>query len=707
MASAQHLPSDELKLIEKQLRYHDELYYRQARPEIGDAEYDALRDRYLELCAELDVPEAERYGKAPGDDRTPGFVTVRHRVPMLSLDKGYGLDDLARFDKAVRKLIDVAADARLAYVVEPKIDGMSVGMTYEDGRLARAVSRGNGVEGDDITAQVRASGAVPEQLTGVKKGSLEVRGELYLPRAAFDALNRQFAAAGTRLLVNPRNGCAGMMKRKDAREVAGKGVRAFLYQVAWHEGLRLPELHHERLAWLTKAGLPTNRDATVVADIAAAFQYCQDYQVVRPTLDHDIDGMVIKVDDTSAYDALGATGHHPRWGMAFKFPTERKETILLDVRVQVGKSGKLTPVADLTPVFVAGTTVSRASLHNWSELERKDVRIGDTVLVEKAGEIIPQVVAVVLEKRPKKTRPVARPESCPACGTAAVSEDIFVYCPNPACPAQLKERLRHFASRDAMDIGGLGESVIDALVTHLGVDSPAGLYELALERLPELVIAAETAAGTQVRFGEQRTRSLATALDASRGRGLTRVLAGLGVHHLGEKLSEDLAERFGTWDAVLAFAQAYLAGERAAVLAISKKKTKDVEAERAALGVEPMAGVDETTADAVFRELASPAIVALMRRFAAAGLSLAAPKHVVAAKAGVTGKTFVLTGTLPTLTRGQAEDLIKSAGGKTVGSVSTKTDFVVAGAEAGSKLAKAQELGVAILDEDGLRKLLG
>ncbi|MBA3845634.1 MAG: NAD-dependent DNA ligase LigA [Planctomycetes bacterium] len=706
MASAQ-LPADELKLIEKQLRYHDELYYRQARPEIADADYDALRDRYLELCAELDVPDSERYGKAPGDDRTPGFVTVRHRVPMLSLDKGYSQDELNRFDKAVRKLLDLTADAPLTYVVEPKIDGMSVGMIYEAGRLTRAVSRGNGVEGDDITAQVRASGAVPEQLTGVRKGALEVRGELYLPRAAFVELNRQFTAAGTRLLVNPRNGCAGMMKRKDAREVTGKGVRAFLYQIAWHDDLRLPDLHRERLAWLTRAGLPTNADAKPVADIAAAFQYCQDYQVVRPTLDHDIDGMVIKVDDTRCHDALGATGHHPRWGIAFKFATERKETVLLDVRVQVGKSGKLTPVADLTPVFVAGTTVSRASLHNWSELARKDVRIGDTVLVEKAGEIIPQVVAVVLEKRPARTKPIARPESCPACGTAAISEDIFVYCPNPACPAQLKERLHHFASRDAMDIGGLGESVIDALVTHLGVDSPAGLYELPVERLPELVIAAETAAGTQVRFGEQRTRSLMTALDASRGRGLARLLAGLGIHQLGEKFSELLAERFGAWDSVLAFAQAYLAGERAAVLTISKKKTKDLEAERVALGVEPMAGVDETTADGVFRELASPSIVALMRRFAAAGLSLSAPKRVIAAKPGIAGKTFVLTGTLPTLTRGQAEELITSAGGKTVGSVSKKTDYVVAGAEAGSKLAKAQELGVAILDEEGLKKLLG
>jgi DNA ligase (NAD+) len=497
-----------------------------------------------------------------------------------------------------------------------------------------------------------------------------------------------------------------MMKRKDANEVAGKGVRAFLYSVAWHEGLKLPSRHVERLAWLRDAGLPTNPDARLVSDIAAAYQYCQDYQVVRPTLDHDIDGMVVKVDDTAVYDRLGATGHHPRWGIAFKFPTERKETRVLAIRVQVGKSGKLTPVADLDPVFVAGTTVSRASLHNWSELERKDVRVGDAVLVEKAGEIIPQVVAVVREKRPARTHATRRPESCPACGAKALSEDIFVYCPNPACPAQLKERLRHWASRGALDIGGLGESVIEALVDRLGVDGPVALYELPAAKLPELVIAAETAAGTQVRFGEQRTRTLLAGIEASKKRGLVRVLTGLGVHQLGEKLAEDLAERFGDWPALLAFARAYLAGDRAAVLTISKKKTKDVEAERVALAVEPLAGVDETTADGVFRELASEAVVKVMDGLARHGVDLTAPKRVVAAKTGVAGKTFVLTGTLPTWSRGDAEARIKAAGGKTAGSVSKKTDYVVAGAEAGSKLAKAEELGVAVLDEAGLRNLL-
>ncbi len=309
--------ADELALLDRQLRHHDQRYYGKAEPEITDQQYDELRDRYLALADQLGIPADQRYSQQPGDDRTPGFATVRHRVPMLSLDKGYSLDDLQRFERSARRLLDLAAEAPLPVVVDPKIDGMSLSVLYQDGQLARAVSRGNGVEGDDITAQVAASGAVPLTLRGVKRGEVEVRGELYLPRAAFERLNAELGAAGDRLLVNPRNGCAGLMKRKDPEEVAGKGVRSFLYQVAFNEGVKLPDRHFGRLDWLRERGLPVNPDARLVDGVAAAHQYCQDYLVLRPGLDHDIDGMVIKIDDLAHYDQLGFTSHHPRWGIAF------------------------------------------------------------------------------------------------------------------------------------------------------------------------------------------------------------------------------------------------------------------------------------------------------------------------------------------------------------------------------------------------------
>jgi DNA ligase (NAD+) len=734
--------SEELRALAGEIARHNELYYRAAAPELSDPEYDELVDQYERLAEALGVPLGERVTRAVGDDHSEGFVAVRHREPMLSLEKanteaGFftveGQDVLAdaipaerefrrrtawgkleAWERARRKDLGAAEGAALAMTLEPKIDGMSVSLSYAGGELVRALTRGDGISGDDITRQVRESGAVP---TTVKaSGAFEVRGELYLPHAAFAALNQALVEAGERPLVNPRNGCAGLMKRKDAESLRGKGVRSFMYSIPpdLHQLEDLPASQWLRLQWLRQQGFAVHAGALAVRGMAGAYAACLAFTDQRAGLDHDIDGMVIKLDDTALYRDLGVTEHHPRWGIAYKFPPERKATELLRVVVQVGKTGRLTPVAELTPVFIAGSTVARASLHNFAEIRAKDIRVGDTVLIQKAGEIIPQVIAVDLARRSPTAKPVPWPERCPTCGAAVEvvrrqdpsgKENIGHFCPNVECPDQVRERLRHFGSRDAMDIRGLGEAVIDKLVGSLGLRRPDQLYRLGADKLEGLELD-EASNGVQRSFGAKSAANLVEAIGHSRGRGLARVLTGLAVRDLGTKLGEDLARRFHSWDALHAFAKAYLAGERSAVLAVSKSKVKAIQAEREQLGVESLGGIDETTAQSVFSQLAAAPMVDLLRKLAAAGVSLVAEQPHGREVAGVAGKTFVLTGTLPTLSRDQAEALIKAAGGSCTGSVSKRTDFVVAGEAAGSKLAKASELGVRILDEAGLRALL-
>jgi DNA ligase (NAD+) len=680
-------PMDERAQLEAQLRYHDERYYRQAEPEITDAQYDELRDRYQLLCDERGMPASARYGNTPGDDRSLGFVTVRHRVPMLSLEKASETAEkngedagasgkLTAWVERTRRLADLPTEAPLGLFLEPKIDGMSVSLTYRDGRLQQAVSRGDGVSGDVITEQVRASGAVPEKVA--VEGAFEVRGELYLPHQRFAALNQRLLAEGGKPLINPRNGCAGLMKRKDAGSLRGIGISAFIYHLAWAEGVELPGTQHELIAWLKVQGFPTNEHVEVHTDAESAARACAAFGARRTSLPYDIDGMVIKVDDLRLHDRLGTTEHHPRWGVAWKFPPERRPTRLRNITVQIGKSGKLTPVAELAPVVLAQTTVSRASLHNFPELERKDVRIGDTVLVEKAGEIIPQVVAVVLAERPATAVPYARPTHCPACAAEVLSEDIFIFCPNPACPAQVRERLRHFTSRIAMDVQGLGEAVIDQLCTVKGLTSPAQLFALSAEDISSLE-----------RKGEKSAQNLVTALNEAKGRGLARVLVGLSLWQVGEKLAEDLASTCGSMNTLLALAERHAAGDPQPLAQL-----------------DAIDGVAETTARAVLEQLGNAAVRQVIADLAVAGVTMTAEQRVINQVTGVAGKTFVLTGTLPKLTRDQAEALIVAAGGSCSGSVSKKTSYVVAGEEAGSKLAKAQTLGVPVIDEAGLRRLL-
>lgn len=672
-----------LQQLADQLRYHDERYYGKADPEISDQDYDALRRRYDELADELGLSEAQRYTKGVGDDHVEGFQTVEHVVPMLSLEKVYERADLQTFADALHRAL--GADLPLEFVVEPKIDGMSVALWYDQGRLQRALTRGNGRQGDDITAQVIESGCAPTRLA-ISEGFIEVRGELYLPRPAFVALNERFAAAGEKQLINPRNACAGLMKRKNAHEVQGLGIRSFLYHIARCEGIDLPTTQSQRLQWLQKQGFAVHPDTVQLTGVEAVYAHCRAYVERRAELDHDIDGLVIKLDNTAWYDELGHTHHHPRWGVAWKFPSEQRPTLLQSVITQVGKSGKLTPVAVLEPVFVAGSTVSRASLHNWAEVRRKDLRLGDTVLIEKAGEIIPQVVSVLIERRPPTATVVSEPGHCPSCETAVVVEDVFLRCPNPACPAQLRERLRHFAAKGAMDIDGLGPALVDSLVEHCAVQDPADLYHLDEQRLSGLE-----------RFGAKSAANLLRALEQSKSRGLARVLAGLSIPHCGVVMAEALAAHFGDWQTLVDIAERYQQGDQTLIDELTPKT-----------GNGPIAGFGRTTAVGIFTALATPQLRQVLRRLAEAGVdctqqSVVQPGREVAA---VVGKGFVLTGTLPTLDRAAAGDLIKAAGGKVLSSVSKKTDFVVAGDNAGSKLSKAQSLGVTILDEGQLLALL-
>jgi DNA ligase (NAD+) len=686
----------ELALLGEQLRYHERAY-RDGAPEVSDAVFDELMDRYATLADSLGVPASERLDAAPGADHTEGFQTVEHRVPMLSLEKlsparrdskGESMalgDQLRAWYERRRKELELPPDAPLALLVEPKIDGISVSLTYAGGKLARAVTRGDGRKGDDITRQVKEARAVPAELTAVG-GELEIRGELYWPRKAFEAYNEQLRAEGEKPIINPRNGCAGLMKRKDPTGLDKVGVRSFMYQVAWAEGIRLPSKQSAIIEWLKQAGATVyDRELCVATGVEEALAYCESYQERRTGLDYDIDGMVIKIEELGYYDRLGSTGHHPHWGIAYKFPPEQKPTLLQGIVVQVGKSGKLTPVAELEPVFVAGTVVSRASLHNFVELERKDVRVGDTVRVEKAGEIIPQVVSVDLDARPSGTLRYERPTRCPACDTEVLAEEIFVYCPNPACPAQVRERLEHFASRHAMDIDGMGSALVEQVTRELDVRSPEQLFGLTAVQL----------AGLE-RMGKKSAENVERALERAKGRGLSRVLVGLAIRHVGETMAQDLASYFGNADALLEFARRYVSGDPEAVQVLSPDK-----------GLGAIEGLAKKSASSIFAEIDSEAVRAVFAGLKSAGVSLEATRARREAVEGVAGKTFVLTGTLPTLKRSEAAEAIKQAGGKVSGTVSKQTDYVVAGEEAGTKLEKAQALGVAVLGEAELLGLLG
>ncbi len=654
---------------------HNYKYYIQAAPEISDHEYDALMAQLTaleEACPELITPDSptQRVGGAPLE----GFETVAHRVPMLSIDNTYNETELRNFDARTRRALEGETPQ---YVVELKIDGVSISVRYEAGRLTRAATRGDGRRGDNITANARAIRALPLRLrpTASARGddlfsdsppslpaTIEARGEVYMTLAELERLNREREKQGLEAFRNPRNTTAGTMKLLDPRQAAQRRLSVFFYDLVEGVGDSI-KYHHEILERLKQLGLPVNPHVSRCMNIDEALGVCEEWRQKRHDLEYETDGMVIKVDSLEQRRRLGATSKAPRWVIAYKFPAETARTRLLEISLQVGKSGAVTPVAELEPVSLAGTLVKRASLHNFEEVKRKDLRVGDMVEVQKAGEIIPQVIRSVLEERPVNAMPYIPPVTCPACGSQVHQdpEGVFYRCLSAQCPAQLRERLEHFASRAAMDIDGLGPAIIEQLVARDLAKNPADLYALDVATLSSLE-----------RMGDRSARNLAAAIAASRARPLRRLLLGLGIRHVGARTARTLAEHFGSLDALLVATQEELVvlEDVGDIVAASIRDYLEVEENRALIERLRQAGLNFSDSD---RELPE------------------GPKP-------LTGKSFVVTGTLEGLTREEMHERIVRLGGKISSSVSKKTDYLIAGANAGSKLDKAQSLGVTVLN---------
>jgi len=648
--------------LREQIHHHDYLYYVESRPEVSDAEYDALMRELKALEAEfpdLIAPDSptQRVAGAPID----AFQSVEHRVAMLSLDNATSADDLREFEARIGRIMP---GQRFTYVCEPKIDGLGVALLYARGRFVRGATRGDGRVGEDISANLRTIRSLPMVLRGAlaEVEDLEVRGEVFMPRAEFDRLNQSLEQAGEPTFANPRNAAAGAVRQKDPAVSARRPLDAFLYHVSWSPGLVFTS-HWQALEALRAAGFRTNPRATRGESIDEVIAACAALENERDGLGYDADGVVVKVDTLELQRRLGSTTHHPRWAIAFKFAARQATTLVQSIDVNVGKTGALTPVAKLAPVPLAGVVISNVSLHNEDELRRKDVRVGDTVLIERAGDVIPYVVQVVLSKRPPETVPFAFPERCPACGGVAFRPEGEAYwrCMNAACPAQLKERLKHFGSRRAMDIEHLGEAVVEQLVDRGLVKDFADLYRLTVPQLAELE-----------RLAEKSAQNLAAAIEGSKGRGLARLLNALGIRMVGERVARVLAMRFGSLDRLIAASETGLAETHGIgpTIAASVRKFFDDESNRRILDDLGRLGVDlterTTTADG--------------------------PKPLA-------GKTLVITGTLASLSREGARELVESLGGKVTSSVTRKTDFVVVGEAPGSKADDARRLSVTVLDE--------
>ncbi len=650
---------------------HARLYYVEDRPEITDAEYDALLRELIALekaHPELVTPDSptQRVGGTPAGE----LPSVRHEIPLLSLENAYSPEELEAWVKRVTERLDGRTPA---LVCELKIDGLSVSLTYDAGVLVRAATRGDGTTGEDVTPNVRTIHAVPLVLKISSKVPrlLEVRGEVYMPKKSFAALNRAREEAGEPLFANPRNVAAGSLRLLDAKITASRRLSAFLYSIARWEGAGGPDGQSESLFTLEELSFPVNPHRAVVSDAKGVLAFLDTWRTKRHDLPFETDGVVVKVDALVDQKRLGQTAKFPRWAIAYKYPPEEATTVVTGIVVQVGRTGVLTPVAEFTPVQLAGTVVKRATLHNHEDLARKDVRVGDTVAVEKGGDVIPKVTRVLLEKRPKGARAFAMPERCPACGETVVRQEgeVAVRCVNPSCPAQAAERLHHFVSRRAMDVEGLGDERIEQLLGAGLLEDIASLYGLRAEQLAPLQ-----------RWGEKSAANVIEEIGKSKDAGLARLLFGLGIRQVGEKTAKLLARRFLSMEAL----------EKA-----------DEEALTAVSEIGP------ETARGILVWLARGPNRALLSKLAAAGVRMT--ESPVAPEAGgyLSGGVFVLTGTLPRRSREEAAAAIESAGGKVSGSVSKKTTAVIAGDEPGSKLDKAKSLGVAVWTGEDLDRALG
>ena len=650
------------------IRDHDHRYYVLAQPSIDDEAYDALVRELTQLeerFPEFISPDSptQRVGGQP----TKSFPSVTHDVPMLSLANTYDEGDVTAFDERVRA--GLAPDTP-AYVCELKYDGIAVSLVYEDGRLIRGATRGDGTTGDDITANLRTIRAIPLQINGVK-GRIEVRGEAYLRRDDFERMNAEREAAGEKLFVNPRNSAAGTLKLQNPAEVARRPLQFVAY------GLRMshksPSTHHDSLKRLREMGFPVSRHVrrcTTVADVVA---FWQEQERGRDSLPFDIDGVVVKVDDLRHQERLGAIAKSPRWAIAFKFASRKAETCLRNILFQVGRVGTVTPVADLEPVFVGGSTVSRATLHNEEYIRSLDIRIGDTVVVEKGGDVIPKVSGVVLEKRPASTTAFRFARKCPSCGSHLYRPEgeANTYCENVQCPAQIRERIRHFSSRGAMDIEGLGEAIVDELVTKGFIRDVADLYQLA--KRGEALAALDG-------WGERSVAKLLDGIERSTTRSFDRLLFALGIRHVGETVAKLVAEHAGSLDRLLTMTHE---------------------------DFDEVPGIGPRISESIVHFFADRSNRRLVERLAKAGLTVRAVRRTKTAEGPLAGKTVVLTGGLERLTRDDAKRQIEAAGGRVASSVSSKTDLVVAGADAGSKLTKARSLNIRVIDEATFLDMLG
>ena len=658
--------------LREEIRRHDRKYYVEAAPEISDRDYDRLVDELRALEADrpdLVTPDSptQRVGEEPISELQP----VRHRVPMQSIDNTYGVEELAAWGRRVEKLLAEAGDDRPPrWVLELKIDGVAVSLSYEAGRLVQAATRGNGVVGDDITHTIRTIHGVPLLLgLAAPPPLVEVRGEVYMTNSDLVALNERQAAAGLPPFANTRNVTAGSIRLLDPRECAERRLRFLCHGAgdATPLGIRSQSALY---AWAAAAGLPVAPRTEVFESLAALLDRGQELIEELHDLDFEVDGFVVKVDDFAQQRLLGSTAKSPRWAIAWKFEKFEATTRLAGIRVQVGRGGTVTPVADLEPVELAGTIVRRASLHNAEEVARKDVRVGDVLVVEKAGKVIPHVVRVEKHLREKRLPVWHPPSECPECGTPLVKDPdgVYIRCPNVDCPARCRERIRFFASRGAMDIEGLGEKLVEQLVATGLVKHYADLYALDPARLESLD-----------RMGKKSAAALVEQIAASRDRGLVRVLNALGIRHVGPRVAALLAERFPTIERLAGASEEELAA---------------------------VPEIGPAIAASVHEWLASDYGRTTITGLARAGVTLDVPETERIGEGPLTGKTIVVTGTLAGFSRQEAEEAIRRAGGRASGSVSKKTDYVVAGAEAGSKRDKAAQLGVPVIDEATFERLL-
>lgn len=665
-------PASRIADLRRQIAHHDRLYYEQAKPEISDREYDALYRELVDLerlhpeLLAADSPTQKVGGRPQG-----AFAQVQHLVPMQSLDNTYSAEEIGDFVERLRRILP---DEEIPFTIEPKVDGVAIALLYENGRLVRAATRGDGTSGDEVTRNIRTIESIPAKLHGkTVPDVLEVRGEVYLPKETFARINAERDEQGLPTFANPRNAAAGTLKQLDPNVVAERKLSAVFYGYgAVEPSSALPERMEGFFGLLKDWGLPVNPRHWHARDAAGVMAAITELGGIRRRFPFETDGAVIKADRIRQHERLGSTSKAPRWAIAYKYEPEQAKTRLLDITVQVGRSGVLTPVAELEPVFVAGSTVSRATLHNEEEIARKDLRIGDRVLVEKAGDVIPAVVKVLSEERDGSERVFKMPEHCPVCGVPVtrIEGEVAVRCANPSCAAQARRRIEYFAGRSAMDIEGLGEAMVNQLCDAGLVNDVADLYDLTADQLLPLE-----------RMGEKSVSNLLSAIAASRDQPLWRLLAALGIPHVGVTVARTLAASFGTIDRLAA---------------------ASVEELRA---VEEIGDIMATAIHGWFRD---PKVLSLLGKLRAAGVNFGErdPKDAVPAAEGpLKGTIWVLTGTL-SIPREEAGGMIRAKGGKVSGSVSAKTTYVLAGEDAGSKLEKARKLGVTILDEESFRKLL-